>query len=524
MRMKWKALFLFMIFQLSITVQIASAATSYFANTPEEALTAAETAIANKEEDFTIQYGKEMTADEIDNTGKKLINVDNALQDVINADYGIYNIKTCTVTNEYINNSSDQTSYYQSSIDPEYRETREQTKYVYDTIHKLIRDNISSLTSEYDKAYWAYKYITDHVVYDKSLQNPTAYDALYLGKATCQGFSLLYYAMATELGLDCHIMTGADHSWNMVKIDNQWYCVDSTWGAKVFDKYFLIALSSFTDDVHISSDSFNNYFNYAKSDYVNKGDSKVKGVLASNYNIEFDIAKKISMYSGSVYPWMKNNPDSISLSFSSDDNNIAKVDASGRITAVRTGTTTVKALNAQLNIEQDCEITVKPGVEDITNVKKMTVSYGKSKAIAINVTPSNVGFKGVTFKSGDDTVATVNEDGIVKGTGIGKTAIIVTYCGNKTLEVPITVTPFIIRGYQNLNLTKGKSCYIKDKVIIDVCDAKYMHTSFQSSNKKVVKIVKKNWINAIGKGECKVYVYDTYTYKIIATLNVKVSK
>ncbi len=62
-------------------------------------------------------------------------------------------------------------------------------------------------------------------------------------KGVCQGYSILFDAIAKELGLPSAIITGyvkdndgkilnkIGHSWNAIKTDGRWILVDATWGA-----------------------------------------------------------------------------------------------------------------------------------------------------------------------------------------------------------------------------------------------------------------------------------------------------
>ena len=45
----------------------------------------------------------------------------------------------------------------------------------------------------------------------------TAYAALAKGKAVCQGYATLYYAMCRAMGLPVRVITSYDHAWNIVK-------------------------------------------------------------------------------------------------------------------------------------------------------------------------------------------------------------------------------------------------------------------------------------------------------------------
>ena len=74
--------------------------------------------------------------------------------------------------------------------------------------------------------------------------------------------------------------------------------------------------------------------------------------------------------------------------------------------------------------------------------ESLTLEAGKSAAVTANVLPENADDKTVTWTSSDETVATVNNDGRVRGVSVG-TAVITatTNDGNKTANCEVTVTP-----------------------------------------------------------------------------------
>lgn len=64
-------------------------------------------------------------------------------------------------------------------------------------------------------------------------------------KAICSGYSYLFQSMCDEVGIESVVINGfsrqifdgfkekleTDHAWNAVKIDNEWYFLDSTWAS-----------------------------------------------------------------------------------------------------------------------------------------------------------------------------------------------------------------------------------------------------------------------------------------------------
>lgn len=95
--------------------------------------------------------------------------------------------------------------------------------------------------NDYKKAKAIYKYICDNVVYDHTNLNDDSYKLKYTGyaalvnkTAVCQGYSVLFYRMALEAGLDARVVESSEmcHAWNIIKMtDGKYYCLDSTWDA-----------------------------------------------------------------------------------------------------------------------------------------------------------------------------------------------------------------------------------------------------------------------------------------------------
>lgn len=107
---------------------------------------------------------------------------------------------------------------------------------------------------DYEKAYEIYHYICEHVDYvsDGTLTQHSAYAAFIKGGSVCQGYALMFYRLALASGLSVRLVpgttgSGQSHGWNIVKIGDLYYNLDSTWdaGKKTYD-YFLVGSELFT--------------------------------------------------------------------------------------------------------------------------------------------------------------------------------------------------------------------------------------------------------------------------------------
>ena len=117
--------------------------------------------------------------------------------------------------------------------------------------------------SDYQKYCGIYDYIINHVNYDHdglkkgNLYVYTAYAALHDGKAVCQGYATLFYAMCRAMGLPVRIITSSEHAWNIVKLGDLWYNMDATWDGSSSTgthNYLLKGSDQFKD--HVASDEY----------------------------------------------------------------------------------------------------------------------------------------------------------------------------------------------------------------------------------------------------------------------------
>lgn len=98
---------------------------------------------------------------------------------------------------------------------------------------KYIKDNTYGLYTDYEKEKKVHDTLIANVVYDaNSPMNQSAYSALVYGRTVCAGYSRAYQYVMQQLDIPCYYVTGyagENHAWNIVKLDDGYYNVDSTW-------------------------------------------------------------------------------------------------------------------------------------------------------------------------------------------------------------------------------------------------------------------------------------------------------
>ena len=187
-------------------------------------------------------------------------------------------------------------------------------------VHMLLeRLQITENMTDARKVKLIYDYICENVTYDYAHLNDenyllmyTAYAALLNKTAVCQGYANLFYRLAKEVGLDVRIIRGVSqgeaHSWNIVKLDGKYYCLDATWDAGMENyKYFLKGSNNFVDhnsDAEYITSAFKQKYPISTTDYVlsDLGSTHIDGYQYKVYSGQVVIEKYIGSQKNITIP------------------------------------------------------------------------------------------------------------------------------------------------------------------------------------------------------------------------------
>ena len=104
-------------------------------------------------------------------------------------------------------------------------------------INEIIKENITDNMDETEKIKVIHDYIINNTKYDEDrsdnkiikYKSDTAYGALIEGYALCGGYTDSMMLFLEKFGIKSYKISSANHIWNYVYLDNNWYNLDLTW-------------------------------------------------------------------------------------------------------------------------------------------------------------------------------------------------------------------------------------------------------------------------------------------------------
>lgn len=196
--------------------------------------------------------------------------------------------------------------------------------------------------------------------------------------------------------------------------------------------------------------------------------------------------------------------------WTSSDENIAKVEYdTGKVTGVNPGTVIITATAQDgSGIKAECKVNVKIAEQKATgltlNYVNKSIIIGETFTLKPTVHPEGVTNDKVTFTSDNQNIATVDENGLVKGISIGTTYINVTTAdgSNITRRCKVTVKPKkvgeLVLNHEEIQLYSGGNAHIEAKVIPDNSSDKTI--TWRSYNESVATVDQNGNVTAVSAG------------------------
>lgn len=198
--------------------------------------------------------------------------------------------------------------------------------------------------------------------------------------------------------------------------------------------------NSSTNELTFKSDKFSIYVLTYKDTYYSPS-YPVTGIKVSPDTLTLTKKDETAQLTAEVKPSYADNKR---VTWQSSDEKVATVDENGKVTAVGNGTATITATSVSGSYTAAVSVTVKIPVKiqklTIEAEKETLTKIGESTELKVKIEPENADLQKLIWKSHNEKVVIVNENGKVTAVGNGTAEITVTTKDGKiTASIMITV-------------------------------------------------------------------------------------
>ena len=368
--------------------------------------------------------------------------------------YGGFKVSYSYYTDEnyYRGNLSYMISFYTDAA-----MEKESSKWTSQVMEELNLDDYHDI----EKIRRIYKYVNSNFTYDyanlyknSDYLKYTMYGGILRGSMVCQGYAVMIYRLMLEAGIDCRVISGMAtnsagqterHAWNIVRLLDKYYNIDSTWDANWLDneknyKYFLKSMAGFLNhnrgnkeaqfSYDYDSDEFSQEYPMAESDYV-----AVTGVGTYQEIMDFSTLGTEQMIPFEVYP---ENATVKTVTCIPADPKVFRYEDPCWLTGWEEGDSSVQIISDDGLYE--CSIPVHAKLKESVNVSAVVINHtdlmmkqGDSFKLSAETEPSDASDRRIFWTSSDPSVVSVASDGTIHALAKGN-AVITAAAGNSGIK------------------------------------------------------------------------------------------
>ena len=190
---------------------------------------------------------------------------------------------------------------------------------------------------------------------------------------------------------------------------------------------------------------------------------RVEGITLNETSLTLTLPETAQLYA-QITP---SNATNQTVTWTSSNSAIARVDNNGLVTSVAQGTATIRATTTDgSHLTASCVVTVRRQlVTSITlSESSMVMNIGETSQLSAEITPENASNKTVAWRSGNTSVATVNNEGLVTAVGVGTTYVSASTIDGSHLTATCTieVLPDYTLSLDTISYVRGSDDRIMD--------------------------------------------------------------
>ena len=227
------------------------------------------------------------------------------------------------------------------------------------------------------------------------------------------------------------------------------------------------------------------------------------------------------------YSVLPGNATNTNVTFKSLNEKVATVDANGVVTGVSEGNADIVITTEEGGFEAKCTVRVDGidarGIERVGD-KTVTMGLNQTRQLQVKITPSDTTNKNVQWTSSNNSVATVDSNGVVTSKNSGSTIITATtHNGLKTeffIEVETPVTNITLNSNE-INLNPGGT--FKLDATVNPSNASNKNIKWISANESIATVDQSGNVAADVAGTTYISAVSA-DGKVVATCTVNVSK
>lgn len=277
----------------------------------------------------------------------------------------------------------------------------------------------------------------------------------------------------------------------------------------------ITATSRDNSDIKASCTVISKYY-HAEKVKINKADEQVRIEIEKSYNLSAIVEPELA-------------PQQVI--WSSSDEKIATVSQNGVVSAHKLGTAIITATSAdRTDVKDSCEIEVfKYDVESLVlDKKELNILVHTTGELSAEIGPENATYKDYVWSSSDESVATVDQNGVINALKVGKTTIMVISVDNEDIKDSCEVTVFkydvenIILNTTELNLFVDT--FETLSVTIEPENATYKDYVWTSSDENVAIISDEGVVTAVNGGDAEITVTSVDNPEVKAVCKITVTQ